>query len=299
MGSVRPLLALLPAVFCASCGSLSGRRQAPLECAPAPALQVAPPAAPAGAAPAPVRAAVPAAAPAPISASTPAAAPNPAAPRTFRETVTDLLREALAGRDRDLAPYADLLEEIDRLPPEAPERTTVVRDAERERAVVAAQGKGTALASIATFFERAGDAAALRRVFLDFDRSPELTGKPGTRLVSRTGPVSLGESDATRKVLWLSFSARWRFEARELDRGTARLFVSAMTPWEGTDHVLESRGVFVAVPERDGVRVAHAVVSAVDFAIPAIARGAAVSMAEREVRDRVDALRAHWREYVR
>jgi hypothetical protein len=191
------------------------------------------------------------------------------------------------------------MEAIDRLGPDAPEDTAIVRDKEHEAATTAAHGRGTALAATASFFEPGGEAAALRRVFLDFDRTLELTGKAGTRLVSRSGPVSLGETDATRKILWLTYSARWRFEARELDRGSARLFVSTTVPWDGTDHVLESRGLFLAVPERGGVRVAHATVSAVDFEIPGIARGAAASLAEREIRERVDGLRAHWREYVR
>ena len=249
--------------------------------------------------PPPACVAVPANPPPPAPARSAPPAPPPASPRTFRETVADLVREARAGRDRDLAPHVDLLEAIDRLSPEASERTTITRDEAREREATAAHGHGTALACVASFVEPGGDAAALRRVFLDFDRNAEFTGKPGTRLLARTGSVSIGETDATRRVLWLTFSARWRFEARELDRGAARVFVSAATPWDGAQHVLESRGVFVAVPEAGGVRVAHSTLSVVDFEVPGIARGAAVSMAEREVRERVDALRGHWREYVR
>ena len=71
-----------------------------------------------------------------------------------------------------------------------------------------------------------------------------------------------------------------------------------MTPWEGASNVLESRALFLAVPEADGVRVAHVAFTCVGFDVPSIARGAARTVADREIRDRTDGLRAHWREYV-
>jgi hypothetical protein len=175
----------------------------------------------------------------------------------------------------------------------------IVRLPSLEAVERARPGAGTAFATFSGHFTPEADPDALRAAYLDFDRLEEWTGKAGTRVVAREGDDVIVSSDAVRRVLGTEFGARWRFRARPLSRGDARVTVTRLVPAETNAHMLATRGVLVAFPERGGTRVAEVAASALDWTVPALLKGIASNAALSEMRARHEGVRAHWREYVR
>lgn len=163
---------------------------------------------------------------------------------------------------------------------------------------MAPYGRGTAWATVATYRERGASPDALRAVYLDFDRLHEWTGKRGTRLLRREGVDSYGSIDAVRSAFGIQFGARWDIRTRSLERGDARLLVTTMIDSPTTSHMLATHGMLVLFPEANAVRVVEANTSVVDFEVPGIVKGAAVSSAKKEMENRIAGFRAHWPEYV-
>ena len=227
---------------------------------------------------------------APVAASWPATAP---------EFFAELRRRAASGQETDLASLVDLLDAVIAALPAANEvvaqtRLKDIEEVERERV-----GRGLAWATISTYVQPDADATAMRAAYLDFDRVGEYTGKPGTKTLGRVGDVTIGKTDAIRKLLTLEFGARWTFRAKSLDRGGARIIVTTMADAPDTSHMVATRGFMIAFPTRRGLLVAEANASLVDFEVPGILKGTAESMARKETLARINGMRTHWREYVK
>ena len=244
-----------------------------------PASRVAPPAARAGEAPA-----------------SPVLEDGPAG---FRARAERLARDAASGADPDLRDHADLLAAIAGRSGDAARETRI--EVQRDLAAAARErvGRGTGWATLTTYVEAGGDADALRRVYLDYDRLHEWTGRRGTRVTGREGSDVLAYTDGVRTAMGVRYGARWSYRARSIDRGTARLIVTTQVEADGTEGMLTTRGVALFAPEAGGVRVAEAAASVVDFEVPSVLRGMAEGTALRELRARTDGFRTHWREYVR
>jgi hypothetical protein len=233
-------------------------------------------------------------APAPLAPRAP-----PCAARTFEEVLAALARDAASGADPALSGHADLLDEVARLAPPAGEKTRIVRLPEAEARAVERAGRGTAFARATTYVEAGAPPEALRRATMDYDRLAEWTGHPGTRVLSRDGGTAVCETDAVRSFLALSFGVKWRFEAKALDRGEARVVVTRMVQPEVAEHVLLARSVWVGVPVAGGTRVVEVSSSAVDYDVPGLVRGVAEGSAKKEMLARTAGIRGHWREYLR
>jgi hypothetical protein len=213
--------------------------------------------------------------------------------------VARLARDAASGADADLAGHADLLAAMEAGLAGVGDQVAIRRLPAVEAAERARQGTGTAFATLSTYFVAGGDPDALRAAHLDFDRVPEWTGKPGSRVLAREGDDVIGEADAVRRVLGRSYGARWRIRARPLARGEARVTVTRLLEGPPGGGMLATRGVLVAFPERGGARVAEVAASVVGFEIPSLLRGVASRSALAEMRARLDGIRAHWTEYRR
>lgn len=276
---------------------------------PAPAATAGRPPAVAPTAPAPHGATAPAVAapPAPVAGLRPPP-PAPTNPRVLAAPPAsvparpsdplDGMRAAARGGDADFAPVADLLAEaLERLPV-ADATTHIERLPGREAQARATVGRGTAWATATTYVEAGADADALREAYLDFDRVPVYTGKPGTRTVERRGDVVVAAVDGVRRILALEVGARWRFEARRVDRGAVRAIVTRQVDDPTTWKMATTRGLVLFVPDGADVRVVEVAVSVVDFEVPPLLRGVAEKTALGEMRARVDGVRAHWREYL-
>ncbi|MCC7140163.1 MAG: hypothetical protein IT460_17210 [Planctomycetes bacterium] len=272
---------------------------------PAPTATAVRPLAVAPTAPTPHRAAAPAVPAAPV-AGPPSAGPAPAGPRAPAapppparpSDPLDALRAAARGGDADFAAVADLLEDaLERLAT-ADATTHIERLPAREAQARATVGRGTAWATATTYVEADADADALREAYLDFDRVPVYTGKPGTRTVERRGDVVVAAVDGVRRILALEVGARWRFEARRVDRGTVRAIVTRQVDDPTTWKMTTTKGLVLFVPVGASVRVVEVALSVVDFEVPPLLRGVAEKTALGEMRARVDGVRAHWREYL-
>jgi hypothetical protein len=220
-------------------------------------------------------------------------------PRSAPEFFAELRRRAADGSEPDLAAVVDLIDAAaDGISAASIEvaRTRLPGIEEADRAPV---GRGLAWATLSTYVEPGADATAMRAAYLDFDRVGEYTGKPGTKTLRREGNVTIGHTDAVRKLLALELGARWTFRAKSLDRGEARLIVSSLVPSEDTSRMLATRGIMIALPTPDGLLVAEVSSSLVDFNVPALLKGTAESMARNESLARIRGLRAHWREYLK
>lgn len=237
----------------------------------------------------------------PPTAPVPSRAVPPAAPepRTFVAWVDRLRRDAASGADAELASHASLLDALAAHPPPGATETTIVRVPELEATAQARPGAGLGFATITSYVEPGGDADALREVYLDFDRVPEFTGKPGTRTLSREPGAVVAKADAIRKTLGFEYGARWTFRAQRLERGSARLLATTQVEAGDTAHMLFTQGLFLAVPEADGLHVAEIAISVMDYTVPALLKGIAEQTVRREMLARTGGLRAHWREYVR
>jgi hypothetical protein len=220
-------------------------------------------------------------------------------PNTLRDVVAKLSRDAVLGREPELADHIDLLAAMEHALVGAGDALVIQRLPANETEERLRPGVGTAFVSFSSYFEPDADPDALRAAYLDFDRLEEWTGKPGTRVVAREGDDVVAESDAIRRVLGKEFGARWRFRARPLSRGKARLTVTRLVAAPTNAHMIATRGVLVAFPERGGTRVAEVAASALDWTVPALLKGVASTAAFAEMRARHDGVRAHWREYGR
>ncbi len=183
--------------------------------------------------------------------------------------------------------------------PGAGVEVSVTRRQDVEAREKAKFGGGTGWCTLSHFVEPGADATAMRASYLDIDRVREYTGKPGASMLRREGDVTIGRTDAMRKVLAFEFGARWTFRAKSLDRGPARIVVTSMVPAADTLHMLATRGVMVAFPAREGLFVAEMNASLVDFEVPPLLKAPAESLARKELLARIDGIRAHWREYVK
>ena len=222
-----------------------------------------------------------------------------AVPATAIELVKGLRRRAATGAEPDLAPVVDLLDAAIAALSAASTEVTLTRLKDIEALEKARTGVGTGFSSLATYLEAGADADALRRAYLDFDRVGEYTGKPGTTTLRREGDVTIGRTDAVRKVLTMEFGARWTFRAKSLDRGVARILVMSLAAAPDTAHMLATRGMMIAIPTRAGVLVAEANASHVDFEVPGVLKGTAESLARKETLARIGGIRAHWSDYVK
>ena len=231
--------------------------------------------------------------------STAPANPTPPWPTTLKEFLAELNRRAHSGAEPEFAPVADLIDEIAAAVPTAGAEITITRMRDVEAREKASVGRGTGWCTLTYFVEPGADANAMRTSYLDIDRVHEYTGKPGASLLRREGEFTIGRTDAIRRVLAFEFGARWTFRAKSLDRGTARLVVTAMEPAEDTFRMLRTRGVIVVFPARDGLFVAEANASLVDFEVPPLLKGSAEGIARKEMLARVAGIRAHWREYLK
>ena len=220
-------------------------------------------------------------------------------PTTLPAFLTELRRRARSGEEPELAPVADLLDEIATASPGVGAPLSIERRRDLEARERAAFGRGTGWCTLTSFVEPGADATAMRASYLDLDRVAEYTGRPGASVVRREGDVTIGRTDAIRRALTFEFGARWTFRAKSLDRGPARLVVTSMLPAADTLHMLTTRGVMVAFPARDGLFVAEMNVSVVDFEVPGLLRGSAEGIARKELLARIEGIRAHWRDYPR
>jgi len=265
-----------------------------------PLTPTAPGPAPASAIPPPRPAAAP---PVPTPAAgepTPAA---PAAAATWPSDPTELLTvlrdRAASGQEPELASHVDLLDAALAALPTVTTELSCVRMKDFEMAEEVLAGRGVGWSTLSSYVEPGGDATAMRRSYLDFDRLVEYTGKPGTRTLRREGDVTYARTDAERRVLSMDLGTRWNFRAKSLDRGTARIVVTAQIPADDTAHMIRTRGVMIAMPSRDGLIVIEASASLLDFTIPALIRPAVASTAIQETQRRIQGIRAHWRDYVK
>ncbi len=262
------------------------------QAAPAPAVQ-----------PTPIEVA-PSATPAASTAPAPAvSAPVPTTadtwPVTAPEFFAELRRRTLAGQEPDLAPLVDLLDAAIAALPAATQEIANARLRDVEATEAARALPGLAWASLSTYVEPGADATAMRAAYLDFDRVEEYTGKPGTRTIRREGNLTLGRTDAMRKVLSMEFGARWTFRAKSLDRGVARIIVTTLVKTPDMAHMVATRGMMIAFPMLRGLLVVEANASFVDFEIPGIIKGPAEMIARKELLARINGARAHWREYLK
>lgn len=240
---------------------------------------------------------VPPATPAPPR---PPAAPSADAwPTTLTEFLVELGRRARAGTEPDLAPVADLLDEVIAAVPTSGAEISITRMPAIEAREKARFGRGTGWCTLTHFVEPGADASAMRASYLDIDRVHEYTGKPGASMLRREGNVTIGRTDAIRRVLAFEFGARWTFRAKSLDRGPARIVATSMEPAADTYRMLATRGVMIAFPARDGLFVAEANASLVDFEVPPLLKGSAEGIARKEMLARVTGIRTHWREYLK
>lgn len=223
----------------------------------------------------------------------------PAEPRSFAGWADHLASAAGSGADRELASHAALLRALARHGAARGVETTIVRVPELEEAEGRRPGAGLAFATITSYVEPGGDAEAVREAYLDYDRVPEYTGKPGTRTLAREGNTVVARADALRKALGFEYGARWTFRARRVDRGAARLLVTTQVEAADTAHMLHTQGLFLAVPEADGLHVAEIAVSVMDYTVPPLLKTLAEQTVRKEMLARTNGLRAHWREYVR
>jgi hypothetical protein len=222
----------------------------------------------------------------------------PAWPTTIGAFIARLRSDAASGRDPALAGHVDLLDVAGRLAADATEEMAISRAPELEAAEVARFGRGLGWATITSYVEAGGDAAAIREAYLDFDRVGEYTGKAGTRRIERRGDVVVGFTDGVRSALGMQFGAKWRFEAHTLDRGPARISASHQAEDPATWKMLSSRSLMIAFQEPGGVRVIEVAASVLDFSVPPILRSIAIQTALREMTARAQGIRGHWREYV-
>ncbi len=237
--------------------------------------------------------------PAAPSAARAAAMPVVPEPRTLREVLDRLRRDARSGADPELSAHAELLDSVAGALPPAANEVALLRMPGLEAAGVARHRGRLGFATLTSYVERGGDAEALRRVYLDYDRIPEFTGKPGTRTLAREPGAVLGRTDAMRRTLGIEYGARWTFRSRPVDRGSARLIVSSMVEAADSAHMIFTQGIWIGLPEGDGVRVVEAALSVMDFEVPGILKGIAEQTARKELLTRTEGMRRHWRQYVR
>jgi hypothetical protein len=224
---------------------------------------------------------------------------DPLASLEFPALLARLRDDAERGRDADLASHSDLIEAIQQHGMNVGEETRVERAKEIEGPLSTKWQRGIPWAMVAAYLERGVDADRLRAVYLSYERYGEWANERRMRVVERSGRDVTVAVDGEEKILGMTIGAKWRYVARPIERGRARIIVCRMVPAPDSEHIVDSRGLMVAFPEGDGVHFVEASVSIVDNGLrtlPAAVEAFLTRRSSSDIRSRTDGLRHHGRD---